>query len=1252
MSIDNRRQYPRSETDHPASLFYHGTTLTDCRIRNFSKGGLYLESSSCDFHTLVTTTVPKPGGPNIKHALIEIPRTKSEEEPFTAAVRLTYVCETGIGVAYLQQNPKLFQYLATLHETHSDNREPLEAVTEGPSHSSEQIEMVFDRIVSACRRFLNKHMSEFFAECEKKLPEEAETAPLDILRSDIYYAHSMLKERESFIVDSQRTQLSSRFDQLREHTSPQESKNSQASISQEMDLVDKEDFEEWVVIVGLGRSVEAEIPALLHMVEMGLTCLIKRAINSDTNPISPAFLLWTLSSALGNLNIELPARRVVYGIFKETVLSRIDELYTELSDIFERHDIDTNVVSIKSRSPKSKPTSSGIKPSRKDGNRSMMGTLSSLISSEWKSKGNEKKSIHDRRSATSKEIISSLDSLNRISERSVTDLIEQSLAKKGGGYGPVRLNRESRDTIAATEQLLSALKQDNRLSEGLQSLVRGLKIPFIREVLENPTLLDDAHHPARKLLESIDKLAPYSSSDETEEPLLQIIEQISSAPAEQSQAQLIEATHKIENLLSRKREAFDNNLSRVIESSMQNDLLEKARQHIEQQLDERLENRSVSVIVDRLLRLGWPGLLIQCRISKNDAENKTKAYLGALDFLVKLFELGREPSPLASNKLGSLTAILRKGFSDYPVHSAKAQQLINEIESCLNGAGEDWRTFIKNRIHIDTRYIRELIDQQAPGTEESHGDAMPDSEWGRLIQTIENGDWIIQKREHNQVRLINLAWRNTANTHFIFVDGSGNKALDANAQRLADHFESGQLSLLESRELPMVERAVERMLKNTFSRISGESQTDELTGLLNRKAFTKKIDELLQRSISDGSHNALVLVDIDQFSMVNDICGYEGGDQLLKSVTSIITTYQQNGAVIARTGDDEFAILLEGTTVDRGFQIAETQRQALEAFKFRWQHQSVPVSVSIGIVAVDNTGINAQSLLKAASSACSLAKQSGRNCSKVFQLSDEELQQQKQLIKSVPVIEEALAKNRIILHGQLITPLFMGEGSDHYEVLLRLLDENNRPSDPTEFIKAAEKYERMRSVDRWIIDTFFAWAKQHSHQIAGIEGFSLNLSGQSLMDASFRAYIIQHLQAGTLPPAKIGFEITETAVVKNIALVNNFMKEIKQLGCRFYLDDFGSGYASYSYLKDLEVDCIKIDGVFIKDMMKEKSSHAMVKSITEIAHFMNKKVIAEYVESEALIIELREIGVDYAQGYGVGMPQPLSTILKTAVAYA
>lgn len=1252
MNSNNRRQHPRSETDHTAILSYRGNILTDCRIRNYSKGGLYLEKNTGDFNALVSLANSKPGVPSIKQAKIRIPRENSNEPAFTVAVRLCYLSDTGVGIAFLQENAEIFNYFQNYKFETTKHNETVKNLSRGATRSPQQIELVLQPIIKACQRYLKRYMPAFFIECENRLPDEADMSLLNSMKTDIFHAQTALRDKKNAIISSQLTNLNTKFTQIKEQSSSLEANKPQASISQEMDIINKDEFEEWVIIVGLGRSVEAEIPALLLMLEMGLTSLVKRAINSDTNPISPAYLLWSLSSSLVNLDIELPVRRIIYGIFKETVMNHIEELYTEVGNIFERHGVDTNVVSIRSRvENRPQQPADDIKPARSK-NRSVMSTLSSLISSVWPGREKENGPIQDRRAANNNEIISSLNSLNRVGDRPIADLIDQSLAKKGGRYGAVKMNRESRETISTTEQLLNVMQQDNYLGRGLQNLLHGLEIPIIREVIENPRLLDDANHPARRLLESIDKLAPYSSSDNIEEPLQQIIEQLNNAPADQSHNNLVEATHKIESLLSRKRELFDRNLSLVLESSMQVDLLDRSRDIINRLLMQRLENRSVSIIVDRLLRLGWPGLLIQSKTSKSTPSKKTKNYLGVLDSLLELYDQNSEPTPIEADKLKSLTTLLEQGFSDYPVHLAKAQELISEIEYSLTEGDTKLRDFIQNRIIIDQSYIQERINEQAPAAEDENSKSAPNTEWGNLIHSIEQGDWVVQQREHSQVRLINLAWKSITRTRFVFVDGNGNKVLDTDGATLAGHFESGKISLLESRELPMVERAVERVLKNSFSRIALESQIDELTGLLNRKAFTVKLDDLLNLSISDGSHHALILLDIDQFALINDICGYKGGDQLLKSVTSILKTYQRENAIIARTGEDEFAILLERTTVNRGYQIAETQRQALEAFKFSWEQQSIPLSVSVGIVSVDNTGISSQSLLKAASSACDLAKQSGRNCCRIFQMSDEEIEQNSQLIKSVPVIEEALEKNRISLHGQLITPLFLNEGDDHYEVLLRLLDENNQQKDPTEFIRAAEKYDRMRSVDRWIIDTFFSWAKKYNKQISEKDGFSLNLSGQSLTDASFKDYIIQHLKEGALPPSKIGFEITETAAIKNIQQINAFIDEIKQFGCKFYLDDFGSGYASYSYLKDLSVDCVKIDGIFVKDMLKEKSSHAMVRSITEIAHYMNKKVIAEYVETEALIIELRQIGVDFAQGYGVGRPQPLNSILKTNAAYA
>ena len=957
-------------------------------------------------------------------------------------------------------------------------------------------------------------------------------------------------------------------------------------------------------------------------------------------------MLWTLCSSLLAAGVGFAVRRTLYDLFSEAVLSHIGDLYDELGELFDRHGVDTGVVSIISRHSPASGTQARAKPSRPRQKRSLVGTLSSLLSPGGR--GGNRDGIPGRPSASRSEVRAALNALNGRSARSISEQLTRSLADNQAK----NLDPDSRETIAAIEQLVALLQQERSYGDGVRRLLEAVKVPVACEALDDPAILEDSGHPATELFQRIDQLAPYLDvSDGNQEPLLQIIDQLASASPDQNRTQLRDATRKIEALLSHRRETFDHNLAGVVASHRRSDHESLARQRVSAELGARLEGVSAPNLLPRLLSCGWPGLLQRLAAAGDDGKKRFQAYLGVIDYLLKLFPPDCRPGTLDREPRDRLLRLLGRGFADYPVHAARAGELLAEIESGLAEGGEACLRLIEPRVQIDAALLREILDQQLAAVESDLAEPLSDSHWGKRIRALAPGDWIVQQRDDGQVRLINLAWRNGDNSRFVFVDGSGNQVLESCATELEAQFAAGSLALLESRELPIVDRAVERMLKNTFERVERESRIDELTGLLNRHAFARGIEELRRRALNDGSHHALLLLDIDQFAMINDLCGYEGGDRLLKEISGIITAYQRDDAVLARTGDDEFGILLPDCTVDRGYQAAETQRLALEAFRFAWDQNSVPVTASVGIVAIDNTVGSAQGVLKDASSACYLAKRSGRNCSRVFQLSDAELQRKNRLIRSVPVIEEALANNRISLHGQLITPLFMGEGHDHYEVLLRLIDADGKPSDPIDFIAAAEQFDRMRAVDRWIFDSFFAWAKRHRGEIGSIEGFSLNLSGQSVADPAFRDFLRQHLLDGPLPPDRINFEVTETAVVQNLEQVNAFMRDIRSLGSNFYLDDFGSGYASYSYLKSLEVDCVKIDGIFVKDMLSERSSRAMVGSITEIAHHMDKKVIAEYAESEAHIIALRELGVDFAQGYGVGLPQPLSTILRSAAAY-
>jgi EAL domain-containing protein (putative c-di-GMP-specific phosphodiesterase class I) len=300
-------------------------------------------------------------------------------------------------------------------------------------------------------------------------------------------------------------------------------------------------------------------------------------------------------------------------------------------------------------------------------------------------------------------------------------------------------------------------------------------------------------------------------------------------------------------------------------------------------------------------------------------------------------------------------------------------------------------------------------------------------------------------------------------------------------------------------------------------------------------------------------------------------------------------------------------------------------------------------------VEINGNNRSSGELLQAAVAACNIAKQAGRNCTRVYREDDKAFLEHQRLIRSAANIEDALARDRILLVAQAITPLRDETQSSHYEILIRVLDDQDKPQSPFHFINAAERYDLMRSVDRWVVRRFFKMVEEHLDDMENLGGFSLNLSGQSVADADFKAFLKRQITRSPLPLERLGFEITETAMVKDSQEVVNFIEEIRALGCRFYLDDFGSGYASFAYLKDLPVDYVKIDGIFIRGLCDDPASQTMVKSVTEITHFMQRRVVAEFVEDQATADLLKEIGVDFIQGYHIGPPVPLQEVLARSV---
>ncbi len=419
---------------------------------------------------------------------------------------------------------------------------------------------------------------------------------------------------------------------------------------------------------------------------------------------------------------------------------------------------------------------------------------------------------------------------------------------------------------------------------------------------------------------------------------------------------------------------------------------------------------------------------------------------------------------------------------------------------------------------------------------------------------------------------------------------------------------------------------------------------DPLTGRYNRRAFTARLEHALETAVIENKQHALCYIDMDQFKIVNDTCGHVAGDELLKQVAMLLESEIRDSDMLARLGGDEFGVLLEGCNLDKAEEVAEAMRQKVKTHRFIWHDKPFDIGISIGLVPITADNANIGEIWRNADAACYVAKDSGRNRLHIYQEHDTELVQRYGEMQWVSRLKQALDENRFVLYAQLIKPLHPGDNSQHYEVLLRLREGNGDLILPMAFIPAAERYNEMPYIDRWVIENTL----RHFHNIKSHHGgkinLSINLSGQSIGNQEVLELIKNSIDTYNIDPRQLCFEITETAAMSNLADAMHFIHSLRSLGCRFSLDDFGSGLSSFGYLSNLEVDYIKIYGEFIRNVSTDALSRTIVGAINQIGHVMGVKTIAEFVENEALVKPLTDLGIDYIQGIAIHKPAPLSEL--------
>lgn len=429
-------------------------------------------------------------------------------------------------------------------------------------------------------------------------------------------------------------------------------------------------------------------------------------------------------------------------------------------------------------------------------------------------------------------------------------------------------------------------------------------------------------------------------------------------------------------------------------------------------------------------------------------------------------------------------------------------------------------------------------------------------------------------------------------------------------------------------------------------RLTWQALHDPLTRLKNRQAFENRLEKLIEDTqLNPQNEHSLVYIDLDQFKIVNDTVGHQAGDELLKQVALVLKQQVREHDLLARIGGDEFAVLLENCSTDDALNIAEKLRSSLAGYQFIWQDRSFGIGASIGITGIHRASHKA-GVMSQADVACYLAKDQGRNRVHIYRDDDQHLAQQLSQLNWVNQIKAAIKQEHFVLYAQEIVPLQHASDKKRVEILTRLLHEDGRTITPDQFLPAAERFNLMAELDIYVTRHALAWLQAHAEQI---ELININISGQSLDNMQFNSALLQLLEANQGLNHKVCFEITETAAITHMSASISFLNSIKNVGCKLALDDFGSGFSSFGWLKSLPVDFVKIDGNFILDVLSDSVDAAMVKAIHQITVEMHIHSIAEFVENQAVSDWLKTVGIEYAQGYHFHKPTPLNDFFKNAV---
>ncbi len=1067
-----------------------------------------------------------------------------------------------------------------------------------------------------------------------------------------------------FIFNNRQKQIIQNFEVRFSATSAElTAEPSNHSRRDELHVLQQQVFEDWLELQTIASRLTRQYPDLIFALGQLLNLIFKPDIHDSNNPLSPVSLCLYLQYTLDQLGIVREHRHTVYQAFG-AALNRIWPAAIQLfihecsraglhtlsySDLpvnwslRESSAVEDTPAAVSLSNDNNDGAANSLKGNDKTGSRTLDQSIFRLIGLQqglnasfngWQESNQQFwENLRPKRA----DLLQKLQDHQPKISRAIRELADSD--PELDNY----LDHPTLEKANLVDQLFAPLQDHDGISDGLREKLEQLRLPVFEVLLETPGFLNEQNHPAREIVNGLMKLcfADRISTKSLETTVSTIIEELVHAELQDPQ-RLQGLNQQLKTLVERQDQSFLRNAERLAKTLDGKERLNKTRQQVESHLNTLLAGKEVPTVLIELLESGWEQLMVLALLREGPESPQYEELMNVVTLL---------QAWLAPNEQSDELAFERE------LESGPVLKLIDR-ELRLIGDIARFRSVmakltdqLHNQKGISTAFVKHYGDE--PASQPPLTDELEQNRWTRRAREVEVGDWVELSLESGEVRRMRLAWGDEEGLQFVFLSPKGMGEMSLDFGEFVQKLETGEAWLVSSEEIPFVDQSLFTMVQDVYRQLNFQATHDPLTGCMRRSDFEKHIASIQDSVPRPDESSALIVLDIDEFSVINSTYGAEVGDELLKATGQLLQEHgktQKPAARIGRISGNEFAILHTSASIEESLDFAEIFRRNFERQIFRHGDAEYSATLSACVCPISGITGTAGDLLNRTSLALKSVKRRGGNRTEL--LRDQQVKSESATSQWVSEIDRSIRDGRLHLRAQSIVALSESPGNGKsYEVLLGITDISGNTVSPQDYIQAAEQFRRSTRVDLWVVSETLAWMNSNPDIITGIGTLNVNLSGRSLSDDNFMLELESILRHNRSLTSKICFEITETSAVSNLHYTADFIKEMKRLGCRFALDDFGTGMSSYAYLQKLPVDYVKIDGIFVQDIATNLTNYAMVRSINELCHFLDLETIAEYVEDLEVMDILREIQVDFAQGYGIAKPRRLDSITKESVSH-